>query len=156
MSVSSVGSSGPDPASYSYPATAVTVPQGDPPAPGPAATTSSPYVAEYAQLQTQDAAELLQVSFGSAADATSNVDSVLAQAAQLQAAQLAEQQNAAQTVANDAIQSASGNSSSSSSGTDPLASLPSFQSIIGASDTAANQAIDQYTQNLGNGIDTLV
>ena len=152
MSVSSVGDSIPDPGYYSYPATAVSVPAGDAPSTKPATSTVSPYVAEYNQLLTDDASELMSVSFGSTASASSNVASVLAQAAQLQDSQLAQQQAQTAAAAEGAVQSVT---SAPSTANDPLGSLPSYTSILNASDSDANGAIDQYVQNLGTGVDTL-
>lgn len=144
MSVSSVGSGSlPDPAFYGYtPGLPAGLAHGDAPAPGPSTGSVSPYVAEYGTLQQQDAAELLQVSLGSAANAQSNVASVLAQAAALQAKQVAAQQQAAASAAQ---------TDSAASMPDPLSAIPSFESIVSASDAAATGA----SETTGSNVDTL-
>jgi hypothetical protein len=149
MSVQPIGSASiPDPAANSYPsgttaASGTTSSSGS----GTSATSASQissYQAEYNTLQEQDAAELLQVSFASPADAQANVASVLAQAAALQNQQLATQQQQASAAADAAVQStASSTSSSSSSSSDPLA-IPTLTDITAQSDTAASTAIDNY------------
>jgi hypothetical protein len=174
MSVSSVGSGSlPDPAFYGYtPAVPTGLAYGDASAPGASTGSSgtassssgtassssgtassssgsssataavSPYVAEYDTLQQQDAAELLQVSLGSPSAAQSNVSSVLAQAAALQSQQLAAQQQAA---------AASATTDSAASLPDPLSAIPSFESIVSASDAAAAGG----SETTGSNIDTL-
>jgi hypothetical protein len=104
----------------------------------------SPYVAEYATLQQQDAAELLQVSLGTPAAAQSNVASVLAQAAALQSQQIAAQQQAAATAAQ---------TDSAASAPDPLSAIPSFESIVGQSDQDAASAMNGT--GTGSNVDTL-
>jgi hypothetical protein len=163
MSVDAV--SGPDPAFYSYPSTL-------PPSAGVAASSSSTasasgssstapsataaplssYQAEYATLQQDDAAELMQVSLGSAANAQSNVTSVLAQAAALQAQQQAALQAQAAASADAGVQSST-TSSSTSSASDPL-NLPTLQSLFDQSDSDASTNLGNY-QSSGSSIDLL-
>ncbi len=104
----------------------------------------SPYAAEYATLQQQDAAELLQVSLGTPAAAQSNVASVLAQAAALQSQQVAAQQQAA---------AAAAQTDSAASAPDPLSAIPSFESIVGQSDQDAASAMNGT--GTGSNVDTL-
>jgi pilus assembly protein FimV len=112
-------------------------------APGSSAAVS-PYVAEYATLQQQDAAELLQVSLGTPAAAQSNIASVLAQAAALQSQQIAAQQQAA---------AAAAQTDSAASAPDPLSAIPSFESIVGQSDQDAASAMNG--SGTGSNVDTL-
>ena len=174
MSVSSVGSTSlPDPAFYGYtPSVPSGLAYGDAAAPGSSSTGTassssatgsssgtatssssgsaastaavSPYVAEYATLQQQDAAELLQVSLGTPAAAQSNVASVLAQAAALQSQQIAAQQQAA---------AAAAQTDSAASAPDPLGAIPSFESIVGQSDQNAASAMNGT--GTGSNVDTL-
>ena len=166
MSVDAV--SGPDPAFYSYPSTL-------PPGVGGAASSSSTasasatsaaspsasaaplssYQAEFATLQQDDAAELMQVSLGSTANGQSNVASVLAQAAALQAQQSAAQQAQAAASADAAVQSSTSSTtgSSTSSSTDPL-SLPTLQSLFDQSNSDASTNLSNY-QSSGSSIDLL-
>jgi hypothetical protein len=154
MSVAPI--SGPNPAAYSYPSTlpsALTTPISSPSAASSAsASTLSSYQAEYATLQQDDAAELMQVSLGSAANAQSNVASVLAQAAALQSQQLAAQQQLAAASADAAVQS-SPSTTGSSSASDPL-TLPTLQSLFDQSDSNAGTNLSNY-QNSGSSIDLL-
>ncbi len=151
MTVSATGSSPlPDPGFYAYPATSAATAVSSPPsgtaagsASPPASTSStsaapaqSSYRSAYDDLVQQDTAELLQVSFGSSADAQSSLASVLAQAAALQQQQLAAQQQA-QTAAPPAI-------------TAP--SVPSLTSLLQQSDANANGDLSQGT--LGASVDT--
>jgi len=145
--------SGPSPAFYSYPSTlpsALTTPIAAPaPVTAPSASGSvSPYQSEFDTLQQDDAAELMNVSLGSAANAQSNIASVLAQAAALQGQQHAAQQQAALTDANAAVQS------SSASSTSPATSVPTYESVVGASDSAATTNLGNYTSS-GSSIDLL-
>ncbi|HTW85826.1 MAG TPA: hypothetical protein VMD91_17280 [Candidatus Sulfotelmatobacter sp.] len=170
MSVSSVSSGSlPDPAAYTYtPSLPTGLAYGDAAAPGASSSSSSgssstssstsstgnaqtisPYVAEYSTLQEDDAAELLQVSLDSPTDATSNVESVLAQAAAYQAQQNAAQSQAAAATAQSAIQSGTSSSSSSSTVSGPL-DIPSYESIISQSDQDGYNAINDAF-NIGTG-----
>ena len=110
---------------------------------GPGGTSSaatapaqSPYQSAYDDLVQQDTAELLQVSFGSQADAQSNLASVLAQAAALQRQQLAAQQQA------------------QSAAPPPIAapSVPTLTSLLQQSDGDASGDLAQGT--LGASVDT--
>jgi cytochrome bd-type quinol oxidase subunit 1 len=162
--------SGPSPAFYSYPSTlpsALTTPiaSSSQPATSAAPTASStaavpsPYQTEYDTLQQDDAAELLQVSLGSAANAQSNLASVLSQAAALQSQQLAAQQQQTLAAADAAVQTSpssaasTAGSSASAASTDPL-DVPTFQSVIDSSDSAANTNLGNYS-NSGSSIDLL-
>jgi hypothetical protein len=98
--------------------------------------SSSPYQTAYDNLMQQDTADLLQVTFGSAANAQTNVSSVLAQAAALQQQQIAAQQQA-QSAAPAAI-------------TAPT--VPTLTSVIQQSDSSASSDLSQGT--LGASIDT--
>ena len=152
MSVDSV--SGPDPAYYSYPSSlpsaltapvssssTSTTPATSATSTSASATPISSYQAEFDTLQQDDAAELLQVSLGSTANAQSNLASVLAQAAALQGQQQAAQQAQAGSVA------------SSSSASDPL-NLPTLQSLFDQSDSDAGTNLSNY-QSSGSSIDLL-
>jgi hypothetical protein len=103
MGVTSVGQSAlPDPGFYS---SSSTLPPGlatgsSASAAGTTAAQPSAYQSAYSNLLQQDTAELLQVSFGSADAAQSNVSNVLAQAAALQQQELAAQQQAQVAAAN--------------------------------------------------------
>ena len=81
----SVGSTSlPQPGFYSSPSSLPTgLANGDAPASAPT-SAQNPYQAAFANLKAYDTAELMSVSFGSAQNAESNVESVLAQAAALQ------------------------------------------------------------------------
>jgi hypothetical protein len=147
MSVSATGTSPvPDPGYYGYPsasASSASSASGSssassaPAASGaPAAPAQSPYQSAYDDLVQQDTAELLQVSFGSQADAQSNLASVLAQAAALQRQQLAAQQQA-QTAAPPPI-------------TAPT--VPTLTSLLQQSDGNASSDLEQGT--LGASVDT--
>jgi hypothetical protein len=152
MSVDSV--SGPNPAYYSYPSSlpsaltapvssssTSTTPATSATSTSASATPISSYQAEFDTLQQDDAAELLQVSLGSTANAQSNLASVLAQAAALQGQQQAAQQAQAGSVA------------SSSSASDPL-NLPTLQSLFDQSDSDAGTNLSNY-QSSGSSIDLL-
>ncbi len=154
MSVDAVG--GPDPAYYSYPSSlpsALTAPVTSSPSASSSASSSagaapiSSYQSEFDTLQQDDAAELLQVSLGSAANAQSNVASVLAQAAALQGQQQAAQQAQAAASAGAAVQG------SSSSASDPL-NLPTLQSLFDQSNSNAGTNLSNY-QSSGSSIDLL-
>ncbi len=149
MSVSATGSSSlPDPGFYAYPSTsapadASSSSSASGTASAPAGTSSaatapaqSPYQSAYDDLVQQDTAELLQVSFGSQADAQSNLASVLAQAAALQRQQLAAQQQA------------------QSAAPPPIAapSVPTLTSLLQQSDGDASGDLAQGT--LGASVDT--
>jgi len=103
----------------------------------PAAAAVSPYRSAYDALMQQDAAELLQVSLGSASDAQSNVSNVLAQAAKLQQEQLAAQQQA------------------QAAAPPPIAApaVPSLASVIQQSNASASSDLSNGT--LGASVDTL-
>jgi hypothetical protein len=93
-------------------------------------------------LTAYDAQELIQTSLASPAAATSNVQSVLAQAAVLQQeGQLTQQSAQSQTPAFNA---------------DPTGALnvPSYGSIIQASDDAANTALANLGSGTGTNVDT--
>jgi hypothetical protein len=122
---------------------------GSPKAPGPAvaSTPGQPtvYQTEYATLQTDDDAELVQTSLATPQAAAANVQSVLAQAAALQ-----QQQQAALQQQQQALNT--GQTTVNADPTDAL-NVPSLGSIIQASDTAA----DSYIQNLvGSGTGSTV
>jgi hypothetical protein len=151
MSVSATGSSSlPDPGFYAYPSTSAAADASSSSsssasgtASTPAGTSSaatapvqSPYQSAYDDLVQQDTAELLQVSFGSQADAQSNLASVLAQAAALQRQQLAAQQQA------------------QSAPPPPIAApaVPTLTSLLQQSDGDASSDLAQGT--LGASIDT--
>jgi hypothetical protein len=165
MSVGAV--SGPDPAFYSYPSTlppSLTAAASSSSASAVSSATSSAaatplssYQAEFDTLQQDDAAELLQVSLGSTANAQSNVASVLAQAAALQSQQLAAQQQQDAASAQAAVQSSTGSttdsSTSTSSSSDPL-TLPTLQSLFDQSDSDASANLSNY-QSSGSSIDLL-
>ena len=111
----------------------------------------SPYQAQYASTQVQDAEELMQVSFASPAEAQANVAGVLAQAAAAQQQQQAQAQQAVQAAADAAIQGTPSSSPTpGSSATDPLSF--SLGTVIDQSDQAANAAIDNFV-NDGQSID---
>jgi hypothetical protein len=149
MSVGAIGGSPlPDPGYYDYPSTAGaadasssssgsgTASASAGTSPASAAPAQSPYRSAYDDLQQQDAAELLQVSFGSQADAQSNLASVLAQAAALQRQQLAAQQQA-QTAAPPPI---------------AAPAVPTLTSLLQQSDGNASSDLAQGT--LGASVDT--
>lgn len=149
MTVSATGSSPlPDPGFYAYPSTSdATAADASSSPSGTAATSAStssasaapaqsPYRSAYDNLVQQDTAELLQVSFGSSADAQSNLASVLAQAAALQQQQLAAQQQA-QTAAPPPI---------------AAPSVPSLTSLLQQSDAGASGDLAKGT--LGASVDT--
>lgn len=151
MSVGSIGSL-PDPGYYSSPstlpaglsggsATGSTISQAASAtsSSATAAAAVSPYQTAYANLQEQDAAELIQVSTSTAGAAQTNVSNVLAQAAALQAQQLATQQAAAATA-------------SAAAPAITAVSLPSLTSLIQQSDTNANNDIANGT--LGSSVST--
>jgi hypothetical protein len=94
----------------------------------------------------------MQVSLGSAANAQSNVASVLAQAASLQSQQLAAQQQQAAASADAAVQS-SPSTTGSSSPSDPL-TLPTLQSLFDQSNSDASTNLGNY-QSSGSSIDLL-
>jgi hypothetical protein len=157
--------SGPDPAFYSYPVTlppSAGVAASSSPASGSPSTASSAtaaplssYQAEFATLQQDDAAELMQVSLGSTANAQSNVASVLAQAAALQAQQQSAQQAQAAASADAAVQSSSSSTTgSSTSGASDSLTLPTLQSLFDQSDSAASTNLGNY-QSSGSSIDLL-
>jgi hypothetical protein len=142
MGVGSVGQSTlPGPGFYSSPST---LPAGlasgsSTSAAGTPAQTSSTsaYQSAYSNLLQQDTAELLQVSFGSADAAQSNVSNVLAQAAALQQQGLAAQQQA-QVAAENAP-------------SPPTVSVPTLTSIIQQSN--ANAYANMSNGTLGASID---
>jgi hypothetical protein len=103
----------------------------------PATATVSPYQSAYDALLQQDAAELLQLSLGSATAAASNVSNVLAQAAALQQEQLAAQQQA------------------QAAPPPPIAepAVPTLASVIQQSNASASSDLSNGT--LGASIDTL-
>ena len=154
--------SGPSPAYYSYPSTlpsALTTPiaSSSQPATSAGATATSgapalsPYQTEYDTLQQDDAAELLQVSVGSAANAQSNVASVLSQAAALQSQQPATQQQQELSDATAAVQSSP--SSTAAPPASPL-DVPTYENVISASDSAATTNLSTYGTT-GSSIDLL-
>jgi hypothetical protein len=162
MSVSSVGSGSLDPGFYTYPNSTVpglsdlsvaSTPSTSSSTPSSTSGTSTatsatsaenPYLADYDSFEAYDSSELIQVSLGSQSSATSNVDSVLAQAAALQNEQTTAQNAALAADANADIQgtaSSNASSSSTSSANDPL-NIPSYESIVAQSDTDAYNALN--------------
>lgn len=137
MSVTSVGSS----SAYSYSPTTTssssTSTSSSSTSSSAGTTAVSPYQSEYSTLQQDDIAELMQVSFGSQTNATSNVINVLGQAATLQADQVAQQEGLAAAQA----QAAAPTTTSTSTGSD---GVPTLSSITSASDTSASAAIQNY------------
>lgn len=115
------------------------------PTPAPAAPsaggTISPYEAQYLSLKAYDNQELMYASFLSPADALANADSVFAQAAKLLG-------TPGQPATSSSSSSSTANSSSSSSSTSTASStpanVPSVQSILAASDAAAQQTLSAY------------
>lgn len=148
--------SGPSPAFYSYPSTlpsALTTPIAPVQpvtAPSSSGSALSSYQSEFDTLQQDDAAELMNVSLGSSANAQSNVASVLAQAAALQSQQLAAQQQQASSDANAAVQSTPASSSVSTDALD----VPTYASLVSASDGTASTNLGNYTSS-GSSIDLL-
>lgn len=142
----------PTPAFYSYPSTLPSgLGAGSASSATAAGSSSSGYESEYDTLQTDDAEELMNVSLGSTANAQSNLASVLAQAAALQDSQVAAQQQQAASDADAAVQSST--SSAGSSNTDQV-SVPTFQSIVDASNGDASTNLGNY-QTSGSSIDLL-
>jgi hypothetical protein len=152
MSVGSIGSL-PDPGFYNSPSTlpaglsggsagtsAISRAASATSASAATAPAVSPYQTAYANLQEQDAAELIGVSTGSADAAQANVSNVLAQAAQLQAQQLATQQAAAARASAAAPSIAN-------------VSVPSLTSLIQQSDTNAGNDLANGT--LGSSVNTV-
>ena len=105
--------------------------------PAGAPAQPSSYQSAYSNLLQQDTAELLQVSFGSADAAQSNVSNVLAQAAALQQQQLAAQQQAQVSAQNAPVP--------------PSVPVPTLTSVIQQSNTNAYADISNGT--LGASID---
>lgn len=106
-----------------------TAPNPKPAQAGPSSSgTISPYEAQFASLQQYDNAELLYASFLSPSDALANADSVFAQAAQLLG-----------TPGQPATSSSNTSSSNSSS-----TNVPSVESILNASNAAAQQTLSAY------------
>jgi hypothetical protein len=143
MGVTLVGQSSlPDPGFYNSPST---LPAGlasgssSGPSTSAAGTAAQPssYQSAYSNLLQQDTAELLQVSFGSADAAQSNVSNVLAQAAALQQQELAAQQQAQTAAANVPAPS--------------TVSVPTLTSIIQQSN--ANAYANMSNGTLGASID---
>ncbi len=95
----------------------------------------------------------MQVSLGSAANAQSNVASVLAQAAALQSQQLAAQQQQNLASADAAVQSSPPSTTGSTAASDPL-NLPTLQSLFDQSDSTASTNLNTYSSS-GSSIDLL-
>src|ERR1700680_4673871 len=133
MGVTSVGQSAlPDPGFYSSSALPPGLASGSSAsAPGTTAAQPSAYQSAYSNLLQQDTAELLQVSFGSADAAQSNVSNVLAQAAALQQQQLAAQQQAQVSAQNAPVP--------------PSVPVPTLTSVIQQSNTNAYADISNGT-----------
>jgi hypothetical protein len=131
VSVDAIGGSS-VPGFYSYPS----VPASTAASSASSSSTISPYVSEYDTLLQQDASELLDVSLGTPAAAASNVSSVLAQAAALQAQQLAAQRQTAATASVPTI---------------ATPAVPTLSSIQQQSDTDASTDLSNGT--LGASID---